>query len=186
MANLNNLSATLAPVSVKDSIKLNIDNISIVKMWLPKLLDYGITTLESITKFGFNDTNVSVFYLLKNKLNELLSSINDENMVVVQSSITIGNVEKFSKFIGELMTTLTKWKLEHKQFAFVADTIMNWIINNSNTINTIESSTSLTFVETIENVEKNLELFFINFSSCSKIMEIQEKIKKLIEMMMIG
>ena len=46
-------------------------------------------------------------------------------MVVVQSSITIGNVEKFSKFIGELMTTLTKWKLEHKQFAFVADTIMN-------------------------------------------------------------
>lgn len=176
VANLNNLSATLAPVSVKDSIKLNIDNISIVKMWLPKLLDYGITTLESITKFGFNDTNVSVFYLLKNKLNELLSSINDENMVVVQSSITIGNVEKFSKFIGELMTTLTKWKLEHKQFAFVADTILNWIINNSNTINTIESSTSLTFVETIENVEKEFRTLSSSILvAVQKIMEIQEK-----------
>lgn len=176
VANLNNLSATLTPISVKDSIKLNVDNIRIIKMWLPKLLDYGITTLESITKFGFNDTNVAMFYMLKNKLNELVYSINDESNVVQSTSITIGNVENFSKFVNELIITLEKWKSEHKQLAFVADTILNWITNNSHANGNIESSTSLTCVETIENVEKEFRIFTTSILvAVQKIMEIQEK-----------
>ena len=164
LASLNNLSHTVAPVSVSDSIKMNIESIRHVQFWLPKLLDYALVTLESVKKIGF-DVSSSLFYQLKIKLNELVLSVDE----VVYSDSTSKYIENFGRFYNSIVASLNTWKVENSEVSFVADVVLKWISNNS-TIGEITNSTSLESLESVEIVEKNLEILriplFWLFKSC--------------------
>lgn len=148
LASLNNLSHTVAPVSVSDSIKMNIESIRHVQFWLPKLLDYALVTLESVKKIGF-DVSSSLFYQLKIKLNELVLSVDE----VVYSDSTSKYIENFGRFYNSIVASLNTWKVENSEVSFVADVVLKWISNNS-TIGEITNSTSLESLESVEIVEK--------------------------------
>ncbi|KAL6452017.1 MDN1 Midasin [Candida maltosa Xu316] len=171
LANLNNLSDTVTPVSLKKSITLNIDNIKAIQFWLPRLLDYAITTLESIGKFGF-DIKSNVFYQYKVKLSDLKFDMDTS----VYSDKTVEFITTFSKIYYQLIESLKEWALENPKFAFVSDVLLTWINNNTNKVGEIENSTSLASLESIESAEvyyRNLTNSII--LSVQKIIEIQKQ-----------
>ncbi|CAI5759429.1 unnamed protein product [Candida verbasci] len=145
IAKLKNKQEILLPVSVKDSIEIQLESIEKIVFWLPKLLDYAIETIVSVNTFSFN-FKPDLFYNLKQELSNLKSEL-DVSLLTNQVEVS---VQKFLTFEENLITRLRKWQIENSKISFIGDVILNWfnnVVETKYNLSNPEANSTITSIE---------------------------------------
>lgn len=116
--------------------KSSVKNVRIRRKWLPKLLDYAISTCNAIGKFT-STIATSTFEELKREL-ETYPPFESESLVYSTSNEK--TLQEYDEFELRLRNALDVWKRENSNVQFVADIVLNWL-NGNVTLSEIGSDT---------------------------------------------
>lgn len=147
----NNEKGDIQPVSVVESIGLNLERLKQMSVYLIKLLDFSLSVLAGVSQL-YKTVPSDAFSSRKSQLEKYLADL-PENSVFTSKEIT--SVEFFKTILTGLVDDLQTWKVHNSNVAFVADGVLNWIANWSYKP-FVNTSTSLKELKTIEDVEISL------------------------------
>lgn len=153
VAEIRSTDATIVGVTMLESANLNLKTITKLSIWLSKLLEFALETLQC--DFFGKSISLDVFIKAKTCIMDF-----DNEMKVFKDSVitnrTVVFIEKFRAFLESFYGNLVSWKAENPSASFVADALLNWM-NNAQDVS-VESSTSLSTIGNLEAVEVALRL----------------------------
>ncbi|KAI5949267.1 hypothetical protein KGF57_004866 [Candida theae] len=103
--------------------KASVENVKFKRKWLPKLLDYAISTCNAIASFTFSNSTL-IFEEFRKEV-ETFPDFDSKSLVYTTSDERL--LHEFANFEDRLRTALKKWKTEHVKLQFVADVVLNWL-----------------------------------------------------------
>ncbi|KAI5957391.1 MDN1 [Candida margitis] len=106
--------------------KRSVENVKLRRRWLPKLLDYAISTCNAVGYFS-STVATGPFEELKKEL-DAFPDFEPESLVYTTSSEQ--NLQSYELFENRLRDVLNVWKRENVQVQFVADVVLNWLNEN--------------------------------------------------------
>ncbi|KAG5419016.1 hypothetical protein I9W82_003735 [Candida metapsilosis] len=114
----------------------SIESVRFRRRWLPKLLDYAISTCNAVGNFTFI-SGTRKFEELKRDL-EAFSDFESESLV--HTTLDEKILQEYNEFEGRLRTALDVWKRENANVQFIADVVLNWLNENVKSVATDEIS----------------------------------------------
>lgn len=161
----------LAPLTITQSCKMNIDEIKTIIVWLSRIFDFAITAVNATGYFVENVSSSNVFYDLKLQLNKFEYELKQLDGVITDNSVSF--VKSFNGFMSHMVTVLTEWSHNKTTFRFIPNMIMDWL-NTRNVNLFINSSTSITDFKVVEDVDYSLrELSNSIILAVQKLMDVQ-------------
>lgn len=141
----------IVPTTTVQSIKENISLIKGMIDWLPRICNFAIQSIESISVFGERPAS-DVFYYVKSKVPDFAKRIEQLNQVGTSESTRL--IEDFNLFIDTVIDKVNEWMQNNTSCAFVGLIVLLWLSSSSKIF--VNSSTTISDLKVVEDVEKAL------------------------------
>lgn len=156
--------------------KSKVENVKFRRMWLPKLLDYAISTCNAIGKFT-STIATRAFEDLK-KESEMFSDFESDSLVYTTSNEKM--MQEYKEFESRLRNALNVWKRENSNVQFVADVVLNWLNGNAKPVEIDNDVSGTSSIEDCEVEYRKLSSMILvavqKIAECCKTeVEIDEK-----------
>lgn len=114
----------LVPKNLIGTTKKSLDAVEGALLWLPRLVDFAISTIRSCSIF-LKEVSTALFFDIKFKMENIKKRKENANSDMTTSQ-HVALVEETRNVLEDFSLNLEAWKRENGEMAFVADSLLQW------------------------------------------------------------